>query len=135
MSDPRRVRVETALGIAVVDVDSGELDELEAGEPIGLTQVYGISLPLLVAADVHGSRVVAVVGRKPPLLVSDDAGTTWTEAGAGLPAGRAVAVSPQHPDLVVFASDTRLFVSEDGGRFWRSLPPELDGIVAVAWED
>lgn len=134
MNGPRRVRVETALGIAVVDVDSGEVDELEAGEPIGLAQVEGLLLPLLVAADVHGSRVVAVVDRKPPLLVSDDAGTTWAEAGGGLPAGRAVAVSPQHPDLVVFASDTRLFVSEDGGRFWRSLPPELEGIVAVAWE-
>ena len=134
MSGLRRVLAETALGIAVVDADTGELVELEAGQPIGVPEVEGLSLPLLVAADVHGSRVVAVVDRKPALLVSDDAGATWTEAGGGLPAGRAVAISPEHPDVVVYASETRLYVSEDGGRFWRSLPPELDGIVAVAWE-
>lgn len=134
MSEERLVRAETALGIAVVDVDSGELLSLDPGEPIGLLQVEGLSLPLLVAADVHGSRLVALVDRKPPLLVSDDAGSTWSEAGGGLPAGRAVAISPEHPDLVAFASATRLFVSEDGGRFWRSLPPELEEIVAVEWQ-
>ena len=87
------------------------------------------------ASRCRGSRVVAVVDRRPPLVVSDDAGSTWREAGSGLPAGRAVAISRAHPDLVLFASATRLYVSEDGARFWRSLTPELEGIAAVAWEE
>ena len=73
--------------------------------------------------------------RPEPLAVSDDAGTTWREAGGGLPPEREVAISAAHPDLVVYASATRLSVSADGGRFWRALEPELDGIAAVAWDD
>jgi hypothetical protein len=132
--EPRVVLAETALGIASIDVDTGELLDLEAGAPLAGKAPEGVSLPRLVTADAHGSRIVAVVDRKPPLVVSDDAGSTWRESGGGLPGGVAVAISPFHPDLVVFASDTRLFVSEDGGRFWRALPPELVGIRAVGWE-
>src|SRR3712207_7216241 len=51
-------------------------------------------------------------------LVSHDAGTTWHESGRGLPPGRAVAVSRDDPDVVVFASRNRLFLSRNGGRFW-----------------
>ena len=71
--------------------------------------------------------------RRPPLVVSADAGATWTETGGGLPPGFAVAVSPEDPDRVVYAARNRLYLSTDGGRFWRSLAPELPDIHAVAW--
>jgi hypothetical protein len=44
-----------------------------------------------------------------------------------------VAVSAENPDHVLFASRDRLYVSTDGGRFWRSLDAELPEIQAVAW--
>lgn len=135
MSGVQLALAETTFGIATVDLEDDELVSLEAGEPLARPIVEGLSLPRLVTADAHGSRVVAVVARRPPLVISDDAGATWREAGSGLPGGRAVAISREHPDRVLFASATRLYVSEDGGRFWRSLTPELEGIVAVAWGD
>ena len=60
-------------------------------------------LPRVVCADRQGATVVAVVDRCLPLMVSGDAGTTWREAGGGLPAGRAVAISPEYPDVVLYA--------------------------------
>jgi hypothetical protein len=130
-----RVLVETAFGIATVDVEEDELVSLEPGEPLARPVVEGLTLPRLVAADAHGSRIVAVLDLKPPLVVSDDAGATWREAGGGLPPGRDVAIASQHPDFVLYASETRVFVSRDGGRFWQALQPELEGIGAVAWEE
>jgi hypothetical protein len=56
---------------------------------------------------------------------------TRREAGGGLPPGRAVAISPEHPDLVLFASENRLHVSRDGGRFWQALALELPSITRV----
>ncbi len=130
----RHVLAETAFGIATVDVDAGELVALEAGEPLPRPSVEGLGLPRLVAADAHGSRVVAALDMRPPLAVSDDAGVTWREAGAGMPPVVAVAIAPDHPDVVAAVTATRVYVSHDGGRFWRSLPTELEGIVAVAWD-
>jgi hypothetical protein len=92
-------------------------------------------LPRLVAASAAGSTIVAVVDARPPVLVSHDAGSTWKGAGHGLGPGHAVAVSPEHPDQVLYAARNRLYVSTDGGRFWRSLEPELPDIEAVAWAD
>jgi hypothetical protein len=92
-------------------------------------------LPRLVAASGSGSTVVAVVDAKPPLAVSHDAGRTWRESGRGLPPGRAVAVSAENPDHVLFAAGNRLYVSTDGARFWRSVEAELPEIEAVAWAD
>lgn len=92
-----------------------------------------VDLPRVVAASASGSTIVAVVDRRPPLVVSTDAGATWREAGGGLPAGFAVAVAPDDPDCVLFGARNRLYLSLDGGRFWRSLEPELPDIEAVAW--
>ncbi len=93
-----------------------------------------VDLPLVVAAAAHGSTVVAVVDRRPPHMVSHDGGATWREAGAGLRPGVAVAVSPDHPDVVLYATEERLHVSRDGGRFWQALAVELPGITAVAFD-
>jgi hypothetical protein len=123
---------QTALGLATIDLDEDELVEIEETRRLDPPDV-AVDLPLFVAADGVGSTIVAVVDRKPPLVVSHDAGTTWHEAGAGLPLGRAVAVSTDHPDRVLYASENRLFVSLDGGRFWQALTLELVDITAVAW--
>ena len=89
-----------------------------------------VELPRVVAAARSGSMVIAVVDRRPPLAVSNDAGRTWRESGGGLPAGRAVAIA-EDPDYVLFAARNRLYLSTDGGRFWRALAPELPEIEAV----
>jgi hypothetical protein len=123
--------VATVAGTYAVDVEEervlGPVDAPVEPEPVEL------ELPRLVAASTSGSTVVAVVERRPPLVVSADAGATWREAGGGLPAGFAVAVDPADPDLVLFAARNRLYLSSDGGRFWRSLAPELPDILAVRW--
>lgn len=124
-------RVRTAEGVLEVDVEDeaalGQVDVRVDHEQLEL------ALPRLVAASAAGSTVVAVVDRRPPLAVSHDAGATWTEAGGGLPPGFDVAVHPDEPDCVLYAARNRLYLSRDGGRFWRSLAPELPDIEAVAW--
>ena len=82
--------------------------------------------------DAVGSTIVVLVDRKPPLLVSHDGGVTWNERGAGLPAGRAVALG-ENPDHVLYGARNRLYVSGDGGVFWRALAVELPEIRDVAW--
>ena len=123
--------VATALGSVAVQLESGDA-ELVADDPptAGSAEV---SLPLLIAADQVGARIVAVCNRRPPLMLSDDAGQTWQEAGGGLPAGTAIAIHPDEPDRLLYASESRLFLSEDGGRFWRVLEPELIGITALVF--
>ena len=111
--------VSTALGVLLVDLEEEEVID---GRPMNCRSPdAGVSLPRLVAAARQGSTVVAVVDRKPPLLVSYDAGTTWRESGAGLPPGRCVSISPATTDRVLYATATRLYLSEDGGRFWHAL--------------
>jgi hypothetical protein len=127
------VQVQTALGVATVDLDEDEVVDFDEDATLDVVPVE-TGLPRVVWADRQGATVVAVVDRRPPLLVSGDAGITWREAGGGLPVGRAVAISPEHPDLVLYAGESRLFVSSDGGRFWRALTTELPDIRAVAWE-
>ena len=80
------------------------------------------------------AAVIAVVSRRPPLAVSNDAGRTWRESGGGLPPGRAIAIADDDPDHVLYAARNRLYLSTDGGRFWRALTLELPEIEAVALE-
>jgi hypothetical protein len=91
----------------------------------------GIS-SLLRDVDAAGATVVVLVARRPPLLVSYDRGSTWSERGAGLPAGRAVALGESSDD-VLYAGRNRLYLSRDGGVFWRSLGVDLPEILDVAW--
>ena len=124
--------VRTADGVAVVDLDEESLVALEPSAPFEAPTQPAVELPLVVASAAAGSTVVAVVDTKPPIVVSHDAGSTWRESGRGLPAGRAVAISDDDPDVVLYATRNRLYLSRDGGRFWRSLALELPEIEAVA---
>lgn len=125
--------VQTEFGAFAVDLETEEV-EPSAFEP-PQSEPVELSLPRVVAAAAVGSTIVAVVDRKPPLVVSHDAGVTWRESGGGLPAGRAVAISEDDPDLVVYASRNRLHVSTTGGVFWRGLAAELPAIEAVSIVD
>jgi hypothetical protein len=122
--------VRTVDGVFEVDLE----EELVLGSVDAVVEAEQVELPLprVVAAAASGSTVIAIVDRRPPLAISNDAGRTWREAGGGLPPGRALAISDDNPDVVLYAARNRLHLSEDGGRFWRSLPPELPEIEAVA---
>ena len=125
-----KAAVRTASGAYLVDLQAeevlGEADEFEAPR-------VKVELPRVVSAAAAGATVVAVVDRRPPIAVSHDAGSTWHEAGGGLPPGFAVAINEDNPDVMLFAARNRLYLSENGGIFWRALVPELPEIKAVAF--
>ena len=123
--------VRTTRGCWLVDLETEEL--LEAAEDDASAPDVHVSLPRVVAAAASGSTVVAVVDRRPPLAVSYDAGRTWHESGGGLPKGTAIAIDAENPDRILYAARNRLFLSEDGGRFWRALVVELPEIEAIAF--
>jgi len=124
-----RALVQTVDG--VFEVDLAEEEVLGSVEGEIRPERLEIPLPLFVAGAATGSTVVAVIDRRPPLVVSNDAGRTWRESGGGLPPGRAVAIADDDPDLMLYAARNRLYLSEDGGRFWRALVVELPEIQAV----
>jgi len=127
-----RATVGTVDGVYLVDLEDETIMPLDAGAELSSRAPVEVSLPLLVDAAASGSTVVAVVDRRPPLVVSHDAGRTWHEAGGGLPRGRAVAIAENDPDVVLFAARNRLYLSRDGGRFWSALTVELPEIQSVA---
>jgi hypothetical protein len=124
-----RAAVRTATGTYVVDLEEEEV--LGAGEEFEPDRI-SVDLPRVVAAAAVGSTIVAVVDRRPPLAISNDAGSTWREAGGGLPPGFAVAIDEDNPDVMLFGARNRLYLSENGGIFWRALVPELPEIDAVS---
>src|SRR5204863_9178040 len=91
--------------------------------------------PRVAAAARSGATAAGVVARRPPLAISRDGGATWSGAGGGLPAGFAIAIAEDEPDRMLYAARNRLYLSTDGGVFWRSLAFELPDIVAAAWLD
>jgi hypothetical protein len=103
---------------------------VERERPLGLAPSWAAGHVLDV--DAGNTTIVLLLDRRPPLLVSHDSGQTWDERGAGLPPGRAVALG-ENPDHVLFGGRNRLFVSGDGGRFWRAVAIELPEIHDVAW--
>ena len=128
-----RAIAHTDYGAFAVDLDTEEIEAAGAVDTPA-PEALNLSLPKVVAAAAAGSTVVAVVDRKPPLVVSHDAGVTWREAGGGLPPGSAVAIAEDNPDLIVYASRNRLHVSTNGGVFWRALAVELPEIEALSLE-
>ena len=90
-----------------------------SGTELPQAQRPEVQLPRVVAAASVGPTVVAVIDRRPPLAISHDAGRTWKESGGGLPAGFAVAIAESDPDLILYAARNKLYVSSDGGTFWR----------------
>jgi hypothetical protein len=116
----------------VFEVDLEEEIVLGSRETHVERSTLELPLPRVIAAAASGSTVIAVVDRRPPLAVSNDAGRTWREAGGGLPGGRAIALADDNPDYALYAARNRLYLSEDGGVFWRALAPELPEIEAVA---
>jgi hypothetical protein len=126
-----KVLISTVGGSFSVDLETDEVEPCD--EPVEPPPAPVLNLPRVLAAAAVGATVVAVVDAKPPLLVSYDAGSTWRESGRGLPAGRAVAISVDDPDLIVYAARNRLFLSRNGGVFWSSLAVELPEIAAITF--
>jgi hypothetical protein len=125
--------VGTVAGVFLVDVEDESL--LGEGTEVPAAERPEVGLPRVVAAAQSGSTVVAIVERRPPLMLSTDGGSTWREAGGGLPPGFAVAVAEDDPDRMLYAARSRLYVSTNGGLFWSSLPFELPDIESVGWID
>lgn len=132
------VRCEDAVYLLEIG-ESADEDELLTRDPDATVDrerphelVPSFAAAQLVDIDAAGSAVVLLVDRRPPLLVSHDAGQTWTERGAGLPPGRAVALG-ENPDDVLYAGRNRLYVSRNGGVFWRAVGLELPEIEDAAW--
>jgi len=125
--------VETVDGVLLVDVEEEAV--LGPGSELPSADAPRVDLPRVIATAGAGATIVAVVERRPPLAVSSDAGATWREAGGGLPAGFAVAVAEDDPDRILYAARNRLYLSTNGGVFWRALAPELPDISALAWLD
>jgi len=124
--------VQTADGLAVVDLEDETVLELDPARTIEPAERPQVSLPRVVDSAAAGSTVIALVDAKPPLMVSYDAGRTWRDAGRGLPPGRAVAISADDPDAVLYAARNRLYLSRDGGRFWSGLALELPEIQGLS---
>jgi hypothetical protein len=120
------VLVATAAGAFAVDLETDEVEPWD-GE-VSPPPAPALNLPRVVGAAASGSTVVVVVDAKPPLLISHDTGSTWRESGRGLPPGRAIAISDDDPDLLVYAGRNLLYVSKNGGVFWTALALELPEI-------
>ena len=136
-----QVLAECEDGVYVIELgptgDEDELIERRAGDALPPRPRPVELLPRFVSAslvdvDALGATVVVVVDARPPLLVSHDAGATWSERGGGLPRGRCVALG-ETPEQVLFAARNRLYVSSDGGIFWRAVAAELPEVRSIAW--
>ena len=125
--------MQTIEGTLLIDMD----DEQVLGDGTALPEVDApkVELPRVVATARAGATIAAVVDRRPPLAISRDNGSTWSEAGGGLPTGFAVAIAEDDPDRMLYAGRNRLYVSINGGIFWRALALELPDVLAVAWID
>ena len=123
--------VDTAEGVFLLDVESEE--PLGRGTELPVADAPRVELPRVIGTAGTGSTIVALLDRRPPLAISHDGGATWRESGGGLPAGFAIAIAEDDPDRMLYAARNRLYVSLNGGVFWRSLPFELPDISTVAW--
>ena len=67
--------VETVDGVVLVDVEEEAV--LGPGKELPAGDAPKVDLPRVVATARAGATVVAVVDRRPPLAISNDAGATW----------------------------------------------------------
>lgn len=125
--------VATVGGVFLVDAEDETV--LGSGNALPDAEPVEVDLPRVVAAARSGATIACVVERRPPVMLSRDGGATWTEAGGGLPVGFGIAVAEDDPDRMLYAARNRLYLSTDGGVFWRSLPFELPDVEGVAWLD
>ena len=68
---------------------------------------------------------------RPHFWRTHDGGATWTEIGAGLPAGavaNAIREDPRQPGLLYAATETQVWVSFDDGGQWQSLRLNMPAI-------
>jgi hypothetical protein len=128
----KQALVQIAGAVLTIDADEGVV-EIESGARLTAPPQVEVSLPGVRSCVGSGSTVVALVDRRPPLVISYDAGLTWHESGGGLPRGRAIAIDDEDPDLMLFAASHRVWASTDGGRFWESLVLDLPEIEAVGF--
>jgi hypothetical protein len=124
------VLVATVAGSFAVDLETDEVEPWDGD--VSPPPAPTVNLPRVVAAAAAGSTVAVVVDAKPPILISHDTGSTWRESGRGLPPGRAIAISGDDPDLLVYAGRNLLYVSRNGGVFWSALALELPEIERIA---
>ncbi len=85
----------------------------------------------LVADRQVGTRVYAAVWTLDPyagggVFRSEDAGQSWTSAGLDGEAVRALAQSPNSPEVLVAGTRNGVFRSLDGGRDWERISPPRD---------
>jgi hypothetical protein len=125
--------VRTVEGVVLLDVE--EETVLGPGESVPEAETPKVGLPRVVAAAQNGATIVAIVERRPPLAISRDGGATWNEYGGGLLPGFAIAIADDDPDRMLYAARNRLYLSMNGGIFWRSLRFELPDVLAVGWID
>jgi hypothetical protein len=111
-------------------VDRDQDAAVERTRPLDLTPPWASGQALDI--DAVGSTIVLLLERRPPLMISRDTGSTWSERGSGLPPGKAVALG-ESPDDLLYAARNRVYVSRDGGVFWRAVAVELPEIRDVAW--
>lgn len=90
-----------------------------ATSPAGI--VFGLAV-----LPTDPSRVVAAT--LSGAFITTDAGTTWSNLGAGT-AYRAVALHPFGPDTLVVAGDLGVKISRDGGQSWTAMN---DGLETLA---
>jgi hypothetical protein len=124
------VLVATVAGSFAVDLETDEVEPWDGA--VSPPPAPTVNLPRVVAAAAAGSTVAVVVDAKPPILISHDTGSTWRESGRGLPPGRAISISDDDPDLLVYAGRNLLYVSRNGGVFWSALALELPEIERIA---
>jgi hypothetical protein len=76
----------------------------------------------IVFDPANADRVYLAFGGFTPgnLYVTNDAGATWSNIGAALPAAPiyALAIGRRNPQLLYAGTDVGVFASEDGGRSW-----------------
>jgi hypothetical protein len=125
--------VRTVEGVVLLDVE--EETVLGPGESVPEAETPKVGLPRVVAAAQNGATIVAIVERRPPLAISRDGGATWNEYGGGLLPCFAIAIADDDPDRMLYAARNRLYLSVNGGIFWRSLRFELPDVLAVGWID